>query len=463
MFNDELKNKKQVSRGSHLVMGGLFVCFCLMSSCCHNTDTPSDVKYLSEFNQKYFSSAEEGLQEDQLQLYVDCSTCNALGQNSNFYQLAMTPSFVSAAKKYFSIEGKQIIEHNVDSTYTLLRSIKEVNYADLKTATERIVNGNSEAVLVTDGEYYEPSIAAGNVSNPYMAHALKTWLLKGHDVYIVVEPYKEPYNGQTFDKKRFYFLFTDTRISNNIWNRVSQTGKLQDFPDVNIFHLAISRPFIETKQGYDSSIPNEMLAAKVQRSGVCEVQDWSVDWKPIEEFIQGAVDENTGVQLLNGEKVISGLSLDKNSFGALKINGITLKVYNINSAYNEFYNNKEERKPPVSSQNFEECPGFMIVDNLEFQKHSSINVYFDIYNYNPDLILDGSPFNYFKIDFYINDVKNVFAQYAKIFEFTSIDCQLGQTNLSIEKSVEQCLADPAIMNYMRKKPFYSIYVKSNQK
>lgn len=45
---------------------------------------------------------------------------------------------------------------------------------------------------------------------------------KGHDIYIVAEPYKEAYNGNVFDKKRFYFLFTDSRVPNNIYDRILQ-------------------------------------------------------------------------------------------------------------------------------------------------------------------------------------------------------------------------------------------------
>ena len=48
---------------------------------------------------------------------------------------------------------------------------------------------DGESVLLTDGEYFQPSIAKGNVNNPYMASALKKWLLKGHDVFVLSEPY----------------------------------------------------------------------------------------------------------------------------------------------------------------------------------------------------------------------------------------------------------------------------------
>ncbi|MEG1860222.1 MAG: hypothetical protein RRY07_01765 [Bacteroidaceae bacterium] len=445
------------------ILSGVFLCSSILSSCCGSIDTPADTKYLPEFNDKYFSQEEDILRENQLKLYIDNSTCNALGQYSDFYQRAVTPSLVSAAKKYFSIKGKDIVEEDVDNTYTLLRSIKEVNYADLKTAAERIANDNTEGVLVTDGEYYEPSIAAGNITNPYMTNALKTWLIKGHEVYIISEPYTESYKGQNYDKKRFYFLFTDTRIPNNIWNRISQTGELQNYPNVDVFHLSISRPFIQVTKSNDSFIPNEILSASVKRNEMYEIQDWSVDWKVIENIIVSAVNQNTGEPLPNGDTLFSGIRLDRNSFGALKIENIGVNIYNINTDYNDFYCNKFSKTPIATTlSSVEECPRFMCIDDKEFKSHSNIDVYFDLNGYDPKSVLTGSPFNYLKIDFNIKEVKNIFKQYSKMFEFSSIDCQPGQTNVSIEKSVEQCLADPAVMQHVCKTPFYTIYVKCNQ-
>lgn len=446
-----------------LVWGCLLLCPCLMSSCSSMIDTAPDTKYLGDFHEKYFAQKEDMLQDNQLSLYVDCSTCIALGLNSNFYKEAMVPSFVLAAKHYYSIEGKNIVEHDADSTYSLLRSIKEVNYADLKTAANRIADGNTEGVLVTDGEYYEPSIAAGNINNPYMAQALETWLIKGHDVYIISEPYIEPYRGKKYSKKRFYFLFTDTRMENNIWNRVSKTVNFEDYDGVDVFHLSIARPAVQVKEGMESSTPNEVLAAKVQRYGMCEIQDWPIDWSSIESLIIGALDESTGDPLPNGDKVISGLIVDKNSFSAIHIDAIDLKVYNINAAYYDFYNSCGAKTSPARSVDLQECPGFLKVDNKAFKKNGAVDVYFDVDNYNPDLVLDGSPFNYIKVDFYVKDITNIFKQCAPMFEFTSIDCQPGETNVSVAKSIEQCLVDPAVQNHIRENPFYTIYIKCNKK
>lgn len=111
------------------------------------------------------------LSSNELTLYVDYSTCIALGQEAPFFQ-ALVPSWTNAAKRFFAIKGSSIEEHSADSTFLLLRNVSEVNYADIKTAAERITAGSTEAVLLTDGEYFQPSEAKGNINNPYLAEAL---------------------------------------------------------------------------------------------------------------------------------------------------------------------------------------------------------------------------------------------------------------------------------------------------
>ena len=181
----------------------LCLILCCLVSCKSNIPTPADTKYIQQFNDFYFSKGIHEINADQLALFVDYSTCIAMGQNSPFFQ-ALVPSWTNAARKYYSIEGNSIIEHPAINTFQLLRTIHEVNYADLKLAINRMAEANTESVLLTDGEYYQQSIAQGNINNPYMADALTVWLRKGHDVFFLSEPYQEPNNGHVYNKRRFW-------------------------------------------------------------------------------------------------------------------------------------------------------------------------------------------------------------------------------------------------------------------
>ena len=186
-----------------------FVGILFISSCCKHIPTPDDTKYLEEFHLVNFALEENNLDENTLRLYVDYSTCTKLGQNSTFFQ-ALEPTFTQLTTNYYSIKGSYIKEENLQdsSVYLRLRNINEINYAELRLAAEQIANGNSEAVFLTDGEYFTQNTAKGHENDPWLTDALKKWILKGHDIHILSEPYVE---GGRFNKKRFYILFTDDR------------------------------------------------------------------------------------------------------------------------------------------------------------------------------------------------------------------------------------------------------------
>jgi hypothetical protein len=339
-------------------------------------------------------------------------------------------------------------------------NIVEVNYADLKSAAEMIANGNTEAALLTDGEYYNPTKAGANPNNPYLAKAFKTWMKKGHDIFILSEPYVEFYHGEPYNKKRFYFLFTDSRLKNNIYERIIKTAKLEEFPDVQLFHLSADHPNVMAEG--NSAKPNEMLAADITPYGSFEIQDWTIDWKGINNFIMGAVNQQTGKPLPNGDVVISGLKVDRNSFGGYKITDVDVKVYDMNAEYMDFYTRKEakEKVGPLDTE-LTECPNFLMVDHNEFSRHGIINLYFDIMNLKTAFLKYGNPNNYFKVDFFITKTENVFSKYSSMFTFDLLG-QPGVTNSSVVTSVEQCLVDKDLQNQMKHSPFYTIYVKSNK-
>lgn len=417
-------------------------------------------QYLPEFHYTYFSKGIDAIKPNELSLYVDYSTCNVLGQNSAFYQ-ALVPSWVAASKRYYSIKGSEIAEEN-GPTFDLLRTIEEVNFADLKGAVEKMANSNSESVLLTDGEYFQQSIAKGNINNPYMADALKTWLKKGHDIFVFTEPYVETYKGQSFNKKRFYILFTDVRLPDNIFDRIMQTAKLQQFPDVEMFHLSADHPSLAAEG--TSSKPNENLSAKVKGFGSFEAQEWEINWKEgIEPLIVYAANPETGAQMENGDKFTGGIKVDRNSFGGYRIKDVTAKVYNVNQEFTDFCTAKVEgQKIGGKLSELQNQENFVKLDEKEFSKHGIIDLYFDTQMFTPDFVLNGSPYNFFKIDVCISDVEDMFSQFAHIFEFDSIDMP-GQTNTSVAESIKQCLADPDIKGMITSCPIYSIYVKSSKR
>lgn len=437
-----------------LVVGIGMICSCS----CGKIETPNDVKYLSEFQEINFESNENWLASDNLSLYVDYSTCMAQALKTSPFFSDMIPSLTAATKNFYSIKGDSI-KKETGKVFTLLSSIQETNYADILTAAENIVEGNSEGVLLTDGEYYEPTVAKSHVNDPYLKDVFGKWLKKGHDIYVIAEPYEETYNGNVFDKKRFYFLFTDSRVPNNIYDRILQCVDMKKYPNVDIYHMSVSHPIIMAEGTYSKT--DATLAANIKGCGNFEIQEWNVNWNSIQDiYLNANVDEN-GNPLSTGKPVISGLKIDRNSFGCFRIKDIALKVYDINEPYAEFYGNKVAGLKAVKMQSpLQETTNFFALDEKEFKAHSLVNISLDpAFN---DVCLDGSPYNYTKVDICVNGVDYVFDNYSSMFDFQSIDVP-GQMNSSVAESIKQCLTDPSIKKMMDNALIYTIYIKSNEK
>lgn len=431
----------------------------LFTSCNKSVMTPDDTKYLQEFHLVNFEPNEKFLQENKLYLFVDYSTCNYLGQNSQFFQ-DVEASLVNKTSSYFSIKGNEIKQEQGD-VYTLLRNIKEVNYAELAKAAQMMADANYESVMITDGEYYTPSIAKGHDNDPYLAEAFKKWILRGYDIHIISEPYVEPYNGQMFNKKRFYIIFTDDRMENNIYERIRRTVDFTQFPTVNEFHISASHPQMKGN-GNNCSVQNEILESKSNGFGTFEIEDWDgCDWKTIEEELVNGVDEENGEPIKSGIPIIQ-MGLDKNSFGCFRIKSVNLKVYDINQEYSEYYKAKASgEKVGRQELALNELENFMQIDTKEFDKHSKIYISFNQDWFDPS-VLSGKPYNYFKLDLSIGDVQSVFDQHEDKFEFESIT-KPGTKNVSVASSIKQCLADDKVLDKMRGQVIYSIYIKSEAK
>lgn len=430
---------------------------------CGGQDTPQDTRYLLDFHLHNFEQASPVLVKGRMSLYVDYSTCCAMGQNSQFFQ-DVSASLVNKATSYYAIRGAQITREDIASgggVYTLLRNIEEVNYAELKTAADRMADGNEEAVLLTDGEYFTLNTALGHDNDPYLAQAFKKWILKGHDIHIISEPYAEPYNGQSYQKKRFYIMFTDDRMANNIYERVCQTVNFSRYDGIDEFHISASHPRL-FGAGNNSSVQNEVLLSKVKGYGHVEIEDWDgCDWETIEEMLVCQTDSVTGEPLPIGVPIIT-MQIDRSSFGCYDIEQLGVRTTDINREYNDYYTAREAGEKPVRvTDQPAELQQFIVVDDKAFKRDGTISLSFAPDWFDPSQ-LTGNLYNYLKIDLYIAKLREAFSGHERQFEFESIS-QPGMKNVSVASSIKQCLADDDVKAKMSGQVIYTIYVKSEKK
>ena len=193
---------------------------CLLSSCLFGggarVDNMSKIsafhKAMSGSNSTQLATDKDGKGGAVVDLYIDYSDCMTTATQSEYY-MNVQPAIIACNPNYYSIKGGDITYESNDKmkVHQLLNGIKNVDYSNLKGAVDSILKNNHEAILITDGEYYQKGIGA-NLNNPYLADEFKEWLMRGLDVYV----YSEPYQSGKFTKNRYYMLFTDHRIDNNI-------------------------------------------------------------------------------------------------------------------------------------------------------------------------------------------------------------------------------------------------------
>lgn len=453
---------KKVKNQVGLLGGIIIVIFFLYNfsliSCDSRVPVPYTTDHLEEFHNLTTEKEVILPLNDGLALFVDYSNCISDGKFSPFYQKMVSP-LSAATKEYWSIKGDVITQEN-DDVYSLLNNITEVNYAALDKAIDQMAERNGESVLLTDGELFTLTETKDNPNNPYMYKAFKNWLMKGHDIHIIAEPYQEKYKGNIYNKKRFYIIFTDDRLEKNIYERIREIVALDNFPEVDEFHLSTNYPLLLPVNG-KQSVPSEIFAAEIEPHGDWEIQDWQVDWKNIMNYISSAVDDN-GELLPNGEKIIGGLKINKNAFGSYRISDIGVRTLNINEDYNRIYTKLETGEKLGNQEIYHYILNdFIILDEEEYKNHSNIDLYFDLNNFAPKGELDGKPFNYFVIEIYTKDVENMIGNHIDLFNFESI-VHPGTTNESISASLENAVFDKEIVDMLKNKVLYRIYVKSDK-
>jgi hypothetical protein len=167
--------------------------------------------------------------------------------------------------------------------FNIINGIKQdIPFADIGLALYNICNSASQAIFITDCEYFDKT-GKNQDEFPYLSGAFKNWLAKGYVIYIVTEPYQEKHQGRAYDKKRFYFVFTDDKleapISNNMLNELRALNNDNLF---NIFKLTNSDIFVHRQ---DKMFSEDLDISDVEQKGNFEYVELYDEWNTIREYV----------------------------------------------------------------------------------------------------------------------------------------------------------------------------------
>ena len=435
--------KKQSLTFINLLWGGYF-CLSLQSCISSGEEFVDDLSHISKFHEITIGHNNNEIVEDNtnpIDLYIDYSTCVSEAITSPYYQ-AVHPVIVDCNPVFYSIKGNKIKEETRDRqmVYQLLRSVREVNNADIKEAVNRIVNNNRQAVLITDGEFFTQGITGDNLNNPYLSEAIRTWLKKGNDLYIYSEPYLE---SRRFNKFRYYMLFTNNTIKNNINDKFQRSAPKD--PNVKMFHLSLKPSEITFDEIYPQI--NDALSRNEAKSTVnkeYETEEFQTGWEDIYSYIKANATDAMGNPLPKGDYILKGLYLKSNDSEAFKIKEIEAVTYNIYPSYAELRDSiaLNGQMPKCSIGN--KLSNIFVVDKDAFNNSGEI-----IIRLAPDF--DGSTLstdypNLLRVDLVVKKTEENFYSNPTInqnFKWVSISSRnQGRENTSIYESIRQVLIDP---------------------
>jgi len=235
----------------------------------------------------YKPTKHKGLNQNVV-LYIDHSTCviDAV-KNTNSVLTHLIPNLSVYTDELVLIKGNQLEEKQLQASsktdkiteiWGILKGIQnDVPYAEIKEAVKKICASNQQAVLITDCEYFVDGIPS---DAPYMSAGFKEWLQKGHSIYVVVEPYQERYKNRLYDKKRFYFFFTNDRLQAPISNLIE--SELPDDGSYTKFKLTNSDIFVQSPK---SDMVAEDLTFNVDYKKGFEFISIDDPWSVIQEYV----------------------------------------------------------------------------------------------------------------------------------------------------------------------------------
>ena len=409
-----------------------------------------DLAFFDDFVKQEFPAVEGSTLTNEVDLYVDYSTCVAEASNSEFFK-ATHPAIVDCNPNYYSIKGKSIkMETNDrDEVYKLLRSIREVNNADLRQAVMDITSSNHQAVLITDGEYFPDNIVKDNLDNPYLAPSIRAWLNAGHDIFIYSEPYLE--SGR-FNKFRYYMIFTDVDIPDNLNDKFVRSAP--DMESVLVLHLGSGVPQMKFSKNFPDVNPT--LSATETPVKNCVFVDAQLKWDDMEKFMTlGDLDQ---------DYILRGMFLDVKDEDCYRIKEVEPVVYQLYDQFAEYSDSAsvDAKRPVFNATDFEKVEDVFAIDKKAFQKNGEIVLKLcDDFSYS-ELAQDHD--NLFKIDFVIVDAQDNFSDNEDIntgFVWNSIARSNNNAkNTSLYQSISQVLREPKMNPKKDRKVIYTVYLKT---
>jgi hypothetical protein len=375
-------------------------------------------------------------------LYLDHSTCVIDANQNSLVFKALKGQLGLYTDTLCLIKGNEFeVIENTDKSptstavFNIINGIKDdVPFANIGGAVKQICEGNSQAILITDCEYFDAS-GKNQDGFPYLSGAFKKWIEKGHCIYIVTEPYQERYKGQMYDKKRFYFIFSDDKLTAPISHNL--LGELQESLQAglcSLFKMTNSDIAVGRPKG------SKMFDANIETSDVEERQGFEYteilnSWDEIRTYVMKLDEYGALLQNDEGTGAATPIPLVQNLFFNEGENYVITDVEVIATNITAQYTALDDKT--IISKAVEIKEGFMIDKQLIMQRKLNVFVTEKVFEY----LTDEYGGNLIRLDFVATQAvpkdynSDIFA-WQSIYQSDKATC--------VSKSIENVLMDIGI-------------------
>ena len=385
-------------------------------------------------------------------LYLDHSTCVIDAVKNSEVWKAVFPNFTQYSDELVLIKGSDFEtiklenDKNIISS-TLKRIDQDIPWADIDKAVLEIVNGNNQAILISDFEAFDgkPGNLATKTSDltPYLSRPFKTWLEKGFSIYVITETYKESYNGKLVDKKRFYFIFTDDKLEAPISANVkSQIEHLIKSGTCQLFKMTNSDISVESQK---RDISANDLDFSVEYGNGFDFVSIENSWDVIRQYVMNLDKYGEPIPEEEKQHILKNFKLN---------HGVNYKVENIKVIATNITADFVDQKKKISGMDISEA---FVVDEKTL-KNNLINIFVTDKIFSNNFLTADHGGNLIRLDFVIDQIS--LQPYDKtIFEWLSL--YKSETAICVSKSIENALLDLSVIpSNEKRRLIHTVFIKT---
>jgi hypothetical protein len=379
---------------------------------CGNKPSPCAQKTFSEeeiidcYHRAYFP--ENQTVDKKFAIYLDYSgsvkTAFKDFNTQNFYQLFINSLKISEVD-FYEVNNFSIDKIDGLQTSELYEKIKNADKfkgdnAPLNKAVRQIIEDNSEAVFITDGELWEK----GERDDPWAREEFEKWLKDGNRLEFFVTDHLDGGNKQHL----FYICFVPKNSKSTVISDfkfyLANSGAAKSMKYSNFCFSNSDVKFL--KDGYrlktgglnENTFMDESVYKNFENFEYISLLS---KWNDLFKYITNAY-EQSGKPLKNGAPLLSRLKIDLSGLEFYKVGKVVLKTYNISD---DFYKFKKIREIKENTPVFYTENGEIVLDENR-QKILVCSGDTEGYNDKGELVAD----TVFKTAKRLNTVEKLFVQ-----------------------------------------------------